>query len=132
MPRPTFLPELSGNELDVMKILWDAGKLAAREVHETLAERTGWSYSTTRTVLDRMVAKGLVDRHSFHGLYLYQAAISRPRGLARQVQHFAERVLGTDWAPVVSLFAESQALSEEEIEELSRLLTEDQSEGGPG
>lgn len=122
MSKQQELPELAATELDVMKVLWGGGKLSAREVHEALAEEQGWAYSTTRTVLDRMVGKGLVERQSFHRLYLYRPAISRPAGLARLVRDFAARVVETDWAPVVSLFADSQALSAEEVDELSRLL----------
>lgn len=122
MTRRKPLPELTGTELEVMKALWPKGKLSAREIHERLGEGHGWATSTTRTILERMVAKGLVAKGSFHGLYLYEPRISRPLGLARRVRSFAEEVLELEWAPVVSLFARSQALSAEEVEELSRLL----------
>lgn len=115
-------PEVARSELEVLKVLWQDGSLAAREVHERLAAEQGWAYSTTRTVLDRMVKKGLLERRSFHGVYLYRARISRPMGLARMVRDFAERVLELDSAAVLPLFARSEALSEEELAELSRLL----------
>ena len=63
MITPKALPQLAPAELDVMKVLWTAGGLSAREVHERLAEQTGWAYSTTRTMIERMVKKGLVARH---------------------------------------------------------------------
>jgi predicted transcriptional regulator len=116
------LPEVARSELEVLKVLWEEGRLSAREVHERLAAGQGWAYSTTRTVLDRMVKKGLLERGSFHGVYLYQPRISRPLGLARLVRDFAERVLELDSAAVLPLFARSEALSEEEVAELSRLL----------
>lgn len=116
------LPEVARSELEVLKVLWEEGRLAAREVHERLAADQGWAYSTTRTVLDRMVKKRLLERGSFHGVYLYRPRISRPLGLARLVRDFAERVLELDSAAVLPLFARSEALSEEEVAELSRLL----------
>lgn len=116
------LPDLASTELDVMKVLWKAGRSSAREVHEGVEESLGWAYSTTRTTLERLAKKGAVRKRRFHGLTLYEAKISKARGLARRVLEFAERVLETDPAPVVSLFARSEALSEEEIDELSRLL----------
>jgi BlaI family transcriptional regulator, penicillinase repressor len=124
------LPQLSPAELELMKVLWDADGLSAREVHERLAEQLGWAYSTTRTTLERMVRKGLVSKSSFHGLHLYTAAVSRAAGLARLVRDFARQVVETSHAPVVSLFADSGTLDEREIEELSRLLDQaDESEG---
>lgn len=116
------LPQLTPAELEVMKILWDADGLSAREVHERLGEHMDWAYSTTRTTVERMVRKGLVNKNVFHGLHIYTASVSRARGLARMVQDFASQVLETSHVPVVSLFADSGALSEEDIEELRQLL----------
>lgn len=116
------LPEVARTELEVLKVLWEEGRLSAREVHGRLAGGQGWAYSTTRTVLDRMVKKGLLERASFHGVFLYRARISRPLGLARLVRDFAERVLELDSAAVLPLFARSEALTAEEVGELSRLL----------
>jgi predicted transcriptional regulator len=116
------LPELTKSELAVLKVLWSGGEASAREVHEGLAEGVDWAYSTTRTTLDRMAAKGLLAKRSFHGIYLYAARISKVAGLAGLVRDLAERVLEVDYAPVVSLFAESNQLTPEEVDELSRLL----------
>ena len=118
------LPQLNLTELEVMKILWDADGLSAREVHGRLADQMDWAYSTTRTTLERMVRKGLVAKNVFHGLHLYTAAVSRASGLARVVRDFARQVVETSHAPVVSLFADSGSLSSDEIDELSRLLDE--------
>jgi len=72
--------------------------------------------------MDRMVSKGLLNRRTFHGVYLYEPLITRPRGMAKMVQFFAERVLETDVSAVVTMFAQSQTLTPAEIDELSRLL----------
>lgn len=128
MSRPPRLPDLASTELDVMKVLWKEGRLSAREVHERVEASLGWAYSTTRTTLERLAAKGAVRKARFHGLALYEPKISKARGLARRVLEFADRVLESDPAPVVSLFAHGEALREEEIEELSRLLDEEAKE----
>lgn len=116
------LPQLAPSELEIMKLLWDADGLSAREVHQRLQERLDWAYSTTRTTLERMVAKGLVRKSKFHGLHLYSASISRAAGLARLVRDFARDVVETSHVPVVSLFADSGALGPDELEELRVLL----------
>lgn len=106
----------------MIKVLWRGGRLSAREIHDQLAERNGWAYSTTRTVVERMVSKGLLDRKQFHGLHLYSARLSRPLGLAALVKSFAEQVLELRRVPVATLFAESEALTPAELDELRRLL----------
>jgi len=124
------LPELSRAELDLMRILWSDGQLSARQVHERLADDYDWAYSTTRTMLDRMVAKGHLKREGFHGVNLFTPIISRPMGLARLVQDFAERVLEMDPSTVVALFASGSRLSPAELDELARLIEFGDPDGG--
>lgn len=122
------LPELTDSELEVMKALWRRGPRSAREVHDDLAPRLAWAYTTTRTTLDRMVDKGLVRRRSSHGLYVYESALSRPRGLAGLVRRLSRRVLEVEPARVVSLFGESLELTDEELRELEALIAADEEE----
>jgi BlaI family penicillinase repressor len=118
------LPELSKSEFDILRILWKRGKRSVREVHDELHPLSGWAYTTTKTMMDRMAKKGLLLRKDFHGIFLYEPRISRPAGLARFVQFFADRVLETDTQSVVAMFARSDAITSEEIEELEKLLAE--------
>lgn len=125
METESELPQLTPAELEVMKVLWAGDGLSAREIHERLGEQQGWAYSTTRTTVERMVRKGLVEKKAFHGLHIYSASVSRARGLARMVRDFAAQVLESSHVPVVSLFADSGNLTEKEIAELRELLDHD-------
>lgn len=106
----------------MLRVLWKGERKTVREVHDQIKETTGWAYTTTKTTMDRMVKKGLLERRDFHGIYLYKPLVSRPAGLAKMVKFFAERVLETDASHVVSMFADSKAITAEEIEELERLI----------
>ena len=123
------LPDLSKAEYDILRILWKKkGEQTVREVHDELHPTYHWAYTTTKTMMDRMIAKGLLRRDSFHGVYVYTPVISRPAGLARIVQFFADRVLETDTSAVMAMFAKSRAISMEEIQELEQLLHGEQIE----
>jgi BlaI family penicillinase repressor len=128
MVHPDDLPELSRAEYDILRILWKYKRQTVREVHDKLQNTYGWAYTTTKTMMDRMVAKQLMKRESFHGIFLYEPLITRPAGLARMVEFFADRVLEMDTGAVVSLFARSKAISPDEMEELSRILRETKKE----
>ncbi len=125
MPNRKDIPELSKAEYDILRILWKDGRLTVREVHDQVYDIHKWAYTTTKTIMDRMIKKGLLKREKYHGIYLYKPLISRPAGLARMVRFFADRVLETDIGSVVSIFAKSNTLSAEEIEELEQLLKEE-------
>jgi predicted transcriptional regulator len=117
---------LTKPELAIMKLFWTASPLSARELHQRLRSTTDWAYSTTRTTLDRMVKKRLLTKKDFHGINLYEPRITKPVGIAQLVRDFAERVLEVEPATVVSLFARSESLTEEEMKELSELLSQDE------
>ena len=121
------IPDLTKAEFDILRVLWKSGRLNVREVHGQLIQHYNWAYSTTKTMMDRMVTKGLLRRGIFHGIYLYNPLITRPAGLARFIQFFADRVLEIDASSVVAMFARSKAITPEEIQELERLLKEDNS-----
>ncbi len=120
------LPDLSRAEFDILRVLWKSGQQSVREVHNQLLKSHNWAYSTTKTMMNRMIRKDLLVRESFHGVYIYKPLVSRPRGFVRFIQFFADRVLELDYGSIVSLFAGSDALTPEEVEELSRLLEKEE------
>ncbi len=122
------------SELAVLKALWCAQRLSAREVHDAAGKALGWSYSTTRTVLLRMVDKGLVRRGAVHGLAVFEPAERKVTTLSRLIRSFAARVLEADPSALpASTFAGSRLLDEAERAELEALLRDAPCVGdGPG
>lgn len=120
--------EPNPSELEVLKALWSHDRLSAREVHDQIGEAQGWSYSTTRTVIQRMVDKGLVNKDSVHGLAVFAAADRKVDLISRLVRSFTKRVLEADpTALPASAFAGSRLLDDAERAELDALL-----KAGPG
>jgi BlaI family penicillinase repressor len=115
--------EPNASELELLKALWRDGRLSARELHDRTGEAQGWSPSTTRTVLRRLVEKGLAARTDYHGLAVYEASAAKVDLISRLVRSFARRVLDADpRALPASTFAGSALLDDAEREELERLL----------
>lgn len=116
--------DLNSTELAVLKKLWDEGRGSAREVHDAIGADLGWAPSTTRTTLDRMVKKGLLNKESFHGVQLYTPEVTRAAGLFGLIREFADKVLDGPVAPVLSLVEEAGDLQPEEIAELRAMIAE--------
>jgi len=115
-------PELSRAEYDILRTIWKNGELSVREVHDQLQQDTGWAYTTTKTVMDRMIAKDLLQRSSVHGVFVYQALISRPQGLARFIHFFAKKIFEIDRDSVLAMFSDNKEISTNELKELKKLL----------
>jgi hypothetical protein len=63
MPKPEI--ELTEAEWTIIKAVWENEPCAAPAIQEKLFKRTEWTYSTVRTLMDRMVAKGLLTAEKF-------------------------------------------------------------------
>ncbi|HNS87340.1 MAG TPA: BlaI/MecI/CopY family transcriptional regulator [Parvularculaceae bacterium] len=109
-------------ELSVLKLLWRKRTLSAREITDEVAPEFNWSYSTMRTVIERMCEKGLLKKKSADGINVYSAAVGKVALLSRMILDFSDRVLELDAAPSAVMFADSKLLSEEEIRELEKIL----------
>jgi BlaI family penicillinase repressor len=112
----------SNAELELLKCLWQHRACSARELHECAGPRLGWSYSSTRKTLQRMLEKGLVSERDQHGMHVYRAEVGKVAMLARLAEDFGRRVLEIDGPLPLQAFADSRLLSEAELEELSALL----------
>jgi len=109
-------------EFEILKLLWKNKQMSNREIHEEMQQKTGWAYSTTRTVIERMVKKGYLRKENFHGINIFVSNISKVSGFASQISAFAEKVLEKGALEVLPLFVESDVLTGEELDELEELL----------
>jgi predicted transcriptional regulator len=71
--------ELTEAEWEIIQVVWERQPCAAPTVQEELAARRKWTYSTVKTLMDRMVTKGLLTTERIRNLMLYRSAIA-PRG----------------------------------------------------
>lgn len=111
-------------ELDVLKAFWRDGALSSREVQARIADGLGWTSSTTRTVLERMRAKGLLVRREVHGVAVYQAAQPKVRVIGGLMKRLSA-MLEIDGPLPAAAFSGSQLLDEADIAALEEALASD-------
>lgn len=119
----------SDTELEILKLFWRDGAASAREIQAALPQALDWTASTTRTVLERMRAKGLLVRRSVHGLAVYEAAHGKADILGGVLRRVMRQVLEVEGPLPASAFAGSAILSPEELAELEALLNAEEPQG---
>jgi BlaI family transcriptional regulator, penicillinase repressor len=120
---------LSPAEWDVMKIFWDHGPLAARDVFGKLPDDRGWAYKTVKTLLSRLVAKGALAYDQIGNSYLYRAVIDREAMTRTEVRNVFQRLMSEASSPILAQFIEEADLSDADIKQLKRLLDEKRKNG---
>ena len=115
---------ISEAELAVMEVLWSAAvPLTAADVAQRIAGRD-WSDRTVKTMLARLLAKGVLAHEEDGRRYLYRPTVARDAYVAGESRRLVDRLFGGRAAPMVAHLAEGDGLSQDDIAELEALLKE--------
>ena len=112
----------SVTELSLLKALWKEQPLSARELHARVEEELGWSFSSTRKTLERMLDKGMLLQRSVHGVLVHEANVDKVATLAAFAHDFGRRVMEIDSPLPVSMFTGSKLVDQQELAALEQLL----------
>jgi predicted transcriptional regulator len=111
-------------EYAVMEVLWEEAPLTAAEVAERVPEERGWSLATVKTMLSRLLAKGVLKHEEEGRRYLYRPAIRREDYVAEESGRLLDRMFGGRLTPLVAHLAARDKLSDADIAEIEALLKE--------
>ena len=116
---------LSEFELDVMAHFWRDGDLSAPALFERMGDARGITYSTVKTIIDRLEQKGAIKRVSNRGRTIFYApAIKQERIRKPLVKSFLRRLFGDDLRPLFVQLLRDEKLSDDDLEYVQRLLEE--------
>lgn len=120
MAAPETIP--SPTELCLLKALWRQAPLNARELHAAVEAELGWSYSSTRKTLERMLDKGMVAQETMGGILAYRPLLDKVITLAAFARDFSQRVMEMDAPMTAAMFSGSKLVDGRELEQLDELL----------
>jgi BlaI family penicillinase repressor len=115
---------ISDAEWQVMQVIWERKAATAADVIAALAPRTGWQHRTVRTLLARLVDKGVLAAEADGKRYIYHPLLSRAKCVRRESESFLKKVFVGDTAELLAHFVSTGTISPEQIEHLKRLLDE--------
>ncbi|MCA1749564.1 MAG: BlaI/MecI/CopY family transcriptional regulator [Sphingomonadales bacterium] len=115
---------ISEAELAIMEALWRDAPLSAAEIARRVAPERGWSLQTVKTLISRLDEKGAISHRQDGRRYLYSPEVAREAYVTRESRRFVERLFGGKVMPLVAHLADSDALSEEDIAEIEKLIRE--------
>ncbi len=109
-------------ELEVLKMVWELPGCTVQEVAEVLGEQRGCARTTVLTVMQRLDAKGFLDRRRTDGIYRYTATEGRGKVLTGLIGKFVDRVLDGSPAQFLAYLAETEQLTEEQAGQLREMV----------
>ena len=114
--------DISNAEFEVLDVLWDDYPATSSDIVKRLNQKKPWHDKTVKTLLSRLVKKGVVDFDKAQRQYLYRPLIAREDYTKTEATSFVSRIFKGKVAPLVAGFANQNSLSQQDVDELKALI----------
>jgi len=112
--------KLFDSELKILDVLWQNGDTTAKKIAETLKEQTGWSKTTTYTVIKKCIDKGAVERLEQN--FTCHALITREQAREEETTALINKMYDGMSDQLVAAVLDRKKLSQKEIQRLKSLI----------
>lgn len=116
------IPQISDAEWKVMKIIWAHSPITANGVIDKLGDNAHWKPKTVKTLIKRLVDKKVLGFHQEGKTYVYFPLVSENDSINVESDMFLKKVFNGSLNLMLANFIKEQKLTEEEIEELKRII----------
>jgi BlaI family penicillinase repressor len=114
--------ELTEAEWTIIKAVWEEEPTSAPVIQGKLMKRTKWTYSTVRTLMDRMTVKGLLRATKDGKTTTFTSAVTQNEAQRGELLYALKHAFNGALTPMVQCLLESQKISDTEIAELESLI----------
>ncbi len=115
------MKQISQSEMVIMDVLWQQAPMAASDIAERVTSED-WNIRTVKTLISRLVQKGILATQEDGRRYLYSPLLSKEGYGARILDTVSQQFFKGNTAPLFLHLAKSNTLSENDIDEITALL----------
>lgn len=112
--------KLYESELKVLELLWQKGEATAKELADALNRQTGWSKTTSYTVIKKCVDRGAVERREPG--FVCRPLVTRAQVQAAETDELINRMYGGSADLLVASLLGRKRLSPQEIARLHDVI----------
>ena len=114
--------ELTEAEWSIIKAVWEQEPCTAPAIQEKLHRATDWTYSTVRTLMDRMVVKGVLKARKEGKLTIYHSVVTRAQAQRGELFYALKHAFNGALTPMVQCLLENNDLDVDELEKLESFI----------
>jgi predicted transcriptional regulator len=116
------MPTLTGQELEIMKVVWRLETATVRQVYEELLKQRRIAYTSVMTIMNILEKKGHLTRRQEDRAYVYLPAKPQKQVIGSMVHEFIQRVFNGSAEPLLMHLVEDEQLTEQDVEEFRRTI----------
>ena len=113
---------LTGQELEIMKVIWKLGTPTVRQVYETMLERRKVAYTTVMTMMNILETKGYLKKRRGERAFVYAPSRPEKQVIRAMVREFVDRVFNGAAEPLLLHLVEDDQLTKEELDEIRKSI----------
>jgi BlaI family transcriptional regulator, penicillinase repressor len=114
--------ELTEAEWTIIKAVWDTEPCTAPAIQEKLFKRTAWTYSTVRTLMDRMVVKELLAAEKQSNQTIYRTAVTRAQAQRGELLYALKHAFNGALSPMVQCLLDTNDVSRADLDQIKQLI----------
>ena len=112
------IPKIFESEYRFCLILWEHEPITASELVKLCQESLGWKRTTTYTVIKRLSERGVLKNEEG----VVTSLVSKDEAQASEIDELVEKKFEGSLPAFVAAFTKHQNISEEELDEVQRMI----------
>ena len=112
------IPKIHESEYRFCLIMWEQEPVTAVQLVKLCQEQLGWKRTTTYTVIKRLGERGVLKNEDG----MITSLVSKDEAQAYEIDEMVEKKFEGSLPAFIAAFTKRQTLSEEELDEVQRMI----------
>lgn len=121
------IPKIYESEYRFCLIVWEHEPITAAELVRLCQEQLGWKRTTAYTVIKRLSERGVLQKENG----VVSSLVSKDEAQASEIDELVEKKFEGSLPAFVAAFTRHQKITEDEIEEVQRMIDRMRKGGSP-
>lgn len=121
---PEKVSEITPAEWEIMRIIWTKGPSHSRELIDLMQQKRDWTESTIKTLLGRLVKKGLLATSNVNRKFVYSTTVGELDAMNLTSQQLFDHLCAMKKGQTLVNLIEHTELTKSDIESLQTLLAQ--------
>lgn len=116
--------QISQAEWEIMRVAWTYQHTTSKQINDILSDKMEWKPATTKTLIGRLVKKGLLDTKAEGRKYIYSPTVKEEDTVLDAGRDFLDQICNTKVGRTFAQLIEESELSQSDITELEKVLND--------
>ena len=111
-------------EWEIMRVIWAQGETTSKEVTQILNHKTEWKNTTVKTLLSRLVDKGMIATKPNGNKFIYYPLVAERQSIQTVSKEVLDKVCSKKVGTVIEEMILGSVLSFSDIDRIETILNE--------